>query len=455
MTDPVGVNTTAQNKVHKHWGPSFDEAKVWLRRFPYPYKAAIAICSDIDGTTTLERFLAIQEFLNTRRDTLIGPGIDLEIGNSFFPYTPDDSFAYFSSRPADREVIETLIKAGYVDCMHSYGDGARLRSDALRALEELERSGCKLDVWVDHARAPSNFGKDVTPGLGDVVGSPIYHADATLAYGIKFIWKGRTSSIVGHGVPFTCGSFMRLFDRAYLGCSVFNIIRELAKTALACAGNRRFAIHCHNQLLRVAGLQDGQHVYEFKRCNNYWRGLSYGHDCAGLAYVIRHKTLADLIAAEGYMVIYTHLGVGLDRPPLIPLETQTALQGLAEAYRAGDIYVTTTSRLLNYYLNHRYLQWSHEVDNEGWTRITVHSMVDPLFGPRKPTLEELQGITFYVPDRHRALLYLNGHLVPGIVRNPADCIGRESISIPRTHLTYPLTMSQRTSFPMLRPVEAI
>ena len=34
-----------------------------LRRFPYPYKAGLAICSDIDGTTTLDRFLGIQEFL--------------------------------------------------------------------------------------------------------------------------------------------------------------------------------------------------------------------------------------------------------------------------------------------------------------------------------------------------------------------------------------------------------
>lgn len=53
----------------------------------------------------------------------MGPGIGLEIGNTFFPYTPDDSFAYFSNRPADRDVIEILIKAGYIDCMHSYGDG--------------------------------------------------------------------------------------------------------------------------------------------------------------------------------------------------------------------------------------------------------------------------------------------------------------------------------------------
>ncbi len=436
-------------------GTDVGRAMVSLRRFPYPYKAALAICSDIDGTTTLERFLSIQEFLNTTRSTPMGTGVGLEIGNSFFPYTPDDSFAYFSGRAADREVIEAFIKAGYIDCLHSYGDGVGLRGDAVRALEELERNACKLDVWVDHARAPSNLGKDVTPGFGDVVGSPIYHADATLAYGIRFVWRGRTSSIVGHGVPFTAGSFMRIGDPAHPGHSVINTGRELAKSALGCAGNHRFAIHRRNRLLRVARLDDGQRIYEFKRCNNHWRGLSHGHDCEGLAYVIRGGALADLVAAEGYMIVYTHLGVGPDRAPFVPTETQAALRGLARAHRAGDIYVTTTSRLLNYYLNHHYLQWSYEVGKEGCTRITIDSIADPLSGRRVPAVEELQGTTFYVPDRRKAEIRLGDRELGSIERNPPDHTGSDSVMIPRSHLTYPGTLSQRRWFPVVRSAEAI
>ena len=411
---------------------------VMLRDFPYPYRAALAICSDIDGTKTLERFLAIQEFLNTERNTPMGPGVGLEIGNSFFPYTPNDSFGYFSSRAVDREVIETLIKSGHIDCMHSYGDGAYVRADALRASEQLERSGCKVDVWVDHSRAPSNFGKDTTPGIGDIVGSSIYHADITLAYGIKFVWKGRGSNIVGHSVPFTPTSFARIFDRTHPTHTVHNIAKELAKTALGCMGNSRYAIHCHNQLLHVAFLRDGQRIYEFKRCNNYWRGLAYGHDCAGLAYVIRRKALDHLVEAGGYMVIYTHLGKGPDYPRCISAETQQALRDLAKAYRHGDVYVTTTSRLLNYHLNHQYLQWSHEIDGQGWTLIKIDSAADPLFGPRLPAVEELQGITFYVPDRRKVRVYLGNKELESIDHNPADHTGQESITIRRTFLTYPL-----------------
>ena len=42
------------------------EGEIGLRKFPYPYKAALSICSDIDGTSTVEEFLEIQEFLNTK-----------------------------------------------------------------------------------------------------------------------------------------------------------------------------------------------------------------------------------------------------------------------------------------------------------------------------------------------------------------------------------------------------
>jgi hypothetical protein len=66
--------------------------KVTLRKFPYPFRAALTICSDIDGTDTLENFLATQNFLNTERDTDMGLGIGLEIGNSFFPLTRDVHF---------------------------------------------------------------------------------------------------------------------------------------------------------------------------------------------------------------------------------------------------------------------------------------------------------------------------------------------------------------------------
>ena len=100
-----------------------------LRRWPYPYQAAFTICSDIDGCNWTD-FLNIHEYLNTHNETTLGPGLGLEIGDSFWfydqPNTPDTAFSIFehdnktSSRFA--EPIRELIKQGWLDVLHSYGN---------------------------------------------------------------------------------------------------------------------------------------------------------------------------------------------------------------------------------------------------------------------------------------------------------------------------------------------
>ena len=38
------------------------EGEIGKRKFPYPYKAALTIASDIDGTENIEELLELQEF---------------------------------------------------------------------------------------------------------------------------------------------------------------------------------------------------------------------------------------------------------------------------------------------------------------------------------------------------------------------------------------------------------
>lgn len=410
--------------------------RVTLRKFPYPFRAALVICSDIDGTDTAEKFLGIQNFLNTEYETEMGPGIGLEIGNTFFPLTPDGSFSYLSGRPSDRALLRDFIKAGYIDCIHSYGDNAQSREDALRTIEALEQDGCKVKVWIDHAHVPTNFGPDNPRGLGDVVDSPVYHADVTLAYGIQFVWMGRATSLVGQETPITLRALRHIYDSTYPRASLENIYRELVKIILGELGSRRFAIHRHNRLIRVAHLRDGSQLYEFNRCNNHWHKPL--PNSLKLAYMLRPQALEVLKATEGYMIIYTHLGY-VDPPPFIPQPTQAALRHLANEYRAGNIYVTTTLRLLTYHLTHRYLEWTYDLTPDNQVKITINQIAEPISGPRQPTLEELQGITFYVPDRHKTSVFLGDTPISTLERNPKDHTGQESVMIPRTYLSYPLS----------------
>jgi len=417
-------------KANRSYKTDKEKKKVALRKFPYPYKAAMTICSDIDKTATKEEFLEIQKFLNTKEITTMGKGIGLEIGNSFMMYAPPTStFSYFSGKPDDAQTIIRFIKAGRIDVMHSYGEKLGFsRKDAVKALEELKRNHCKVDVWVDHDRVVSNFGKDVTFGLGDVVDSEAYHADLTIAYGIKFVSLGRVTSIVAQSVPITLRIFVDIFDSDHFIHSLVNMSKEFAKKVLGVFGNKKYAIHKRNELVKITTLNDGQKVYEFIRCDNHWRGVDKAATCRGLGYVISKKQLSKLKRNQGYTIVYTHLGRNSDCSQVIARETQNALRNLANEYEAGNIYVTTTSKLLNYYLNHKYLDWSFETRGDEII-ITISSVKDPVFGTFVPTIQDLRGITFCVPDKDKTQIYVGDKEITNIQRNPSDYTGRESVKI--------------------------
>ena len=72
---------------------------VSIRKFPYPFQCAIAISSDIDNASSLKNFVQFMDFLNTRKQTKYGKGLDLEIGNSFWFFNSSGSpqLSYFDS----------------------------------------------------------------------------------------------------------------------------------------------------------------------------------------------------------------------------------------------------------------------------------------------------------------------------------------------------------------------
>jgi hypothetical protein len=409
--------------------------KVTLRKFPYPFKSALSICSDIDGTDTAEDFLSIQTFLNTDRPTPWGPGIGLEIGNSFLPNRVRDTFAYFSNRPNDRAIIKDFIRAGYIDCLHAYGERSNSRQDVLKIIEALEQDGCKVKVWLDHSTFPTNLGHFNSKGNGDQKESPAYHADITLAYGIQFAWMGPCTTLIGQETPITPKALAQIFDPDHRRASLINLTKEIIKITLARLGNQRFAIQGHNLLIRIASLRDGHHIYEFIRCNNHWEKPR--PSSPKLSYMLRPQVLKALVDSEGYTILYTHFGF-FEPPELISAPTQAALRHLAEEYQSGHIYITTTLKLLIFCLVHKYLQWSYDLSAEKGAIITIHHLADPIQGFRKPILAELQGITFYVPDRNKASIFLGDKEIQTLTRNSKDHTGQESVMIPRTFLTYPL-----------------
>jgi hypothetical protein len=401
-----------------------------IRQIPYPYKAALAICSDLDETPDRHVYWETARFLNTTEQTSMGAGVGLEVGNTIYFDMEPDQFAYWNTDEAGRAMVRALIQSGHIDCLHSFGDLAFTRAHAVRALEELDRHGCRLEVWVDHAVAPTNFGADIMRGSGDIPGAAAYHADLTCAAGVRYVWRGRVTSVIGQNAPRSLGG---IWNRRQPAASLRTIAKESSKAAIATVGSHKYSIHAHNRVLRNASLRSGEPVYEFLRSNPHWGGVSRGETARGLAEVLTPQMLARLVRRRAEMILYTHLGKISARHEPLGAPARAALRHLAELRDRGEIMVTTTRRLLGYCAARDRADASlATVDGETHIQVRLGSN-----GPAPITAMDVEGLTVYVDDPSRARLFVDGREVQSVQRNPPDDTGRSSLSIRRSGLSFP------------------
>ncbi len=305
---------------------------VSVRDLPFPYRGMLAICSDLDETPDRHAYAEIMRFLNTSEETSMGQGVGLEVGNTIYFDMHPEQFAYWNTDDAGRELVRAWIKSGHIDCFHSYGDLATTRGHAARALEELQRHGCQLRSWVDHGTAVTNFGADIMQGQGDVRGSAAYHADLTCSYGVRYVWTGRVTSVIGQGVP-------RSLKGIWCGAEPLESAKTLAKEAtkglLASLGSAKYALHRPNPVLVPAMLRDGSAVQEFLRANPHWGGVSCGDTADGLAEVLTEELLQRLVERRGCCILYTHLGKVRDPRERIPAASRRGAAGARALARPG------------------------------------------------------------------------------------------------------------------------
>jgi hypothetical protein len=392
----------------------------------------LAICSDLDETPDRHVYWGIMQFLNTTRITAMGPGVGLEVGNSIYFEMPPDQFAYWNTDDAGRQMVRALIQSGHIDCLHSYGDLAVTRAHVGRALEELARHECRLEVWVDHGTAATNFDPLIMHGHGDEPGHEAYHADLTTEYGIQYIWRGRVTSITGQDVPPRSQGMFRWNHPVASGRT---LLKEIAKQRLAQAGSAKYAMHKSNETLRPTTLRDGRPVYEFMRCNPYWGGVSAGDQGRHVGRVLTADVLNRLVERGGACVLYTHLGKIDDARTPFNSEAVQAFRRLAEESHAGRILVTTTRRLLGYRRAAREIGF--DVNSRGKS-FSIDVRPQSAAGTNAGSSgNDLNGLTFYVPDPGITRVTINGQEARKIRRNPPDHTGQRSVSLPWPMLEFP------------------
>jgi len=403
-----------------------------LRPVPYPYRAMLAICSDLDETADRRVYLEIMRFLNTTETTAMGPGVGLEVGNSIYFDMPPEQFAYWNTDDAGREMVRALIRSGHIDCLHSYGDLATTRQHAIRALDELDRNNCKLEVWIDHGTAATNFDSTIMQGHGDEIGHEAYHADLTIGYGIKYVWRARVSSITGQDIPGNLNGILNWKHPVKSGRTLF---KEAAKRKLARKGNHKYAMHGPNETLCPTVLRDKSPIYEFMRCNPHWGGVTSCEQGRHIGEVLTSNMLDRLVEQGGTCVLYTHLGKIDD--PNIPFNKAAveAFRRLGEAFRGGSILVTTTRRLLGYRRAVREITFNTTCDEKGLC-INLNTRVDESHLGKLPDVD-LSGLTFYVPTPEETHLKINGQDFLSLKVNEPDYTGRPSVSLPWIRLQFP------------------
>lgn len=395
-----------------------------LRKYPYPYKAMLAICSDLDSTRNKDVYVQSSKFLNTEEQTIMGQGVGLEVGNTIYFDVPEIQFSYWNTDDDGREKIIKLMKAGYVDCIHSFGDLTTERAQIEKDWGEFVKHDCIPSVWVDHAAAPTNFDPDIMKGEGAVPGAKAYHADLTLKDGIKFVWKGRVTSIIAQNAP---RSYAGIFNWAHPKESLRTLLLEFVKGMLARLGNKKYRMHAANNVIRDTQLEDGSKVIEFMRTNPSWGGVSCHETADGVSEVITEKFIRVLVKNQGCSVLYTHLAKSAT--PFEPFneKTKAAFRLLRKSQDNNEILVATTRRLLGYCLAVRDSRYEVAQEN-GETNIHLHSDLDE---------SDLQGLTWYTDNPQTTNLFINGKEYQDLQQNPPDESGRASVSIPWKKLIYP------------------
>ncbi|MBS2099087.1 hypothetical protein [Carboxylicivirga linearis] len=322
-------------------------------KFPYPYKAWFTLCNDPDHTTP-ERWKIIHR--------LVWQELGLPFGDALFVSSHNQ---YLNDQVNLADHGQAILQHPY-DILHSWGDfrhaGKRAfdREDAIKAIELLKAYGLEPRVWTDHSNFTGNFMHNSEMGAvrytvdasGYRYENQRYSMDYAYDLGIRYIWDGKLSSVIGQG-----GSHHNWVLRQ-------KMIRFVSKIISKLFAEYSYSIDPHEDLndltYKPLTFPDGHTFYVFRRY-----GLWKYADIDGLPKLVNKATLNQLIKKQGTCILYTHLGKMQKRLAngeqyIIPDATINALNLLRDSYEKQEIMLSPVSTLLDYCVIRDHIQ----IDNQ-------------------------------------------------------------------------------------------
>jgi hypothetical protein len=375
-----------------------------IRKFPYPYKAAWTISSDIDSYNQTE-FFSSMDFLNTNEtiyegDTLLGDGVGLDISHNFWIATDCGVIGYYqdySSTECDESsIVLEYMDSGHLDTLHKWGSDPMNSSNNAwlkSIITLLKLNNINITTWINHGgdSQKDNIGLTSTTLGDDSDNSTWYHINETISnYTVKYIWDSQNTNY------------------SYSSTAIIPIT-----------------------------LNDSTTIFRFQR-NLISSSNTPNND--NFSSQINEFDLNKTIRRKGYNIIYTHIGYNSVLGDNVPIFNSTAVSNLNivknHFYGTGgysqDLYVTTLSKLLKY--NEVSLYLNYTVSDNNFNITDINSPI----GAWTPTVADLQGVTFYTASPATAKVYLNGaDITSSTVQNAADDTGQTSIMFPITRPIYP------------------
>jgi hypothetical protein len=444
------------------------QASVVVRPYPYPFVAAFALSNDVDGMNRAA-FEDWHGFVNGTGETSYGPGLGLEVGDSFWVWsgTRNDALAIHRQFPdeLDREEspdvprIVELARAGWLDTLHSFGNwranpgGDReslgARAEAEYALETLDRLGIKPKVFVNHSSSPSNVGAIWgTYQKADNPKHPMYCLDLMKSAGMRYFWIDACLNINKFGDHLHYNGERQLHD-AIATYPWTDWLRRAGKRLdddppdlpVDKGELRRLLVGMLNETILPLAAQDGARILAFKRYRS-----PYLPTASTFPIQVTARKLDLLESQGGAVVVYQHFGIsslrgraksnapgakGRTTPPVLDVHAAACWRDIAERWRAGRLFVATTARLLDWLWMRDRLMIEVDERRDRWI-VDLVGVKCSVLGSRPVEVGDLNGFSLLIPeDAPEVVVTLRGGAVVTMQRKPDEAhLGHHALFSP-------------------------